>query len=100
MKLKEIIESVDAKQEVPAAEITPRKKQLYSYYKDQFEGSEPVLMVTFITNTLQGALIVPADNFQEEIDNYLNKLKDLLDYFEINALQEEIGFNSRLLKNV
>lgn len=70
MKLYEIIEAFeDGKKAVLVELLTPYKKSLIAYYTDLFT-SEPILMVTAVTNTTQYAIIVPSGEFEEAIQEY------------------------------
>jgi hypothetical protein len=82
--------------------LHPYLKSLYIYYKDLF-GCEPVLMVTDVFNACQYAKIVPANDFNEAINAYLN-----VSYIEVEqdnknfdsdlfAQYETINFNSKML---
>ena len=71
MKLHEIIETFeDGKQAIITELLIPYKKQLLTYYTDYFCRSEPILMVTSVTNNSSYAIIV--SDFYEAIQEYYN----------------------------
>lgn len=97
-KLSNIIETNETGGEIPFEEITKRKKQVYSYYRDKYGGEEPVIMVTFICNAIQGCKIVPVLDFENAVLNYIEEQTG--DEEEKEHLLEEINFNSKMLKDV
>lgn len=68
------------------------KKSLYTYYKDLY-CCEPVLMVTDVFNAVQYALIVPANEFHEAINHYLDADNSLTDEEKESSI-ELISFQS------
>lgn len=70
MKLHEIIKAVENDEELMYEHVAPYKKTLYHYFKDQF-CCEPVVMITFVCNAMQGAKIVSSNEFIDAICNYL-----------------------------
>jgi len=70
MKLHEIINSVLNDEELQLEKLAPYKNSLYTYFKDYF-CYEPVIMVTFVCNALQGCKIVSSNEFNEAICDYL-----------------------------
>jgi hypothetical protein len=100
MKLYEIL----ALNEVPTKsllfdEMQPYLKSLYVYYKDMF-CCEPVLMVTDLFNAAQYVKIVPSNDFNEAICEYLEDYACNNEENENYAYFETINFNSRLLKDI
>jgi hypothetical protein len=77
--------------------IHPYLKSLYTFYKDAF-NCEPVLMVTDVYNACQYVKIIPANDFNEAVCNYIGCQEheiqnndNFLDQFET------INFNSKML---
>ncbi len=54
------------------------KKSLFTYYSNYF-NCEPILMVTDVFNAAQYAIIVPANEFHEAINHYLDADNSLTD---------------------
>lgn len=102
MKLNEIVEindllvsNMEAGGAILYDVIHPYKKSLRTYYEDYF-GCEPVLMVTSVSNAAVYGVIVPINELQEYLNDYLGAL----DPDDREAEEETILFNSKLLKNV
>lgn len=82
----------------------PYLKSLYTYYKDYF-CSEPLLMVTSVTNATQYCKIVNSNELYEAICEYLNVSYINTDEErseeeeEIYSEYETICFNSILLRD-
>jgi len=72
------------------------KKSLYIYFKSYY-NCEPVLMVTDVFNAVSYAIIVPANEFQDAIDVYLNE-SDLTDDDKMNQ-SELISSQSIMLSD-
>jgi hypothetical protein len=99
MKLSEIIKTNDKPDTAILYEaIAPYKKQLLIYYKNMF-NCDPVAMVTSVTNATAYIKIVPANEFFEAIQDYLNADNTLSDE-DRTAEEETINFNSRLFKEL
>jgi len=96
MKLHEIITAVENDQELSYEQIAPFKKSIYAYFKDRF-CCEPVVMVTFVCNAIQGVKIVSSNEFAEAIEDYVSGIEDEDDR---NAEIETIGFNSKMLSEL
>lgn len=72
-------------------------KSLYIYYKRLF-CCEPILMVTSVFNACSYALIVPSNDFNEYLANYV-ELDQLATDEDKAAEMEVISFNSKFLKD-
>lgn len=80
--------------------LQPIKKSLYIFYKDLF-GCEPVLMVTDVFNAAQYVKIVPSNEFDESICDYIGcEVYEIQNNDEYLAQFETINFNSILLKDI
>ena len=79
--------------------IVPYKKQLLTYFKG-FYLQDPVLVVTSVFNAAQYGFIVPADQFQESICNYLEDYTCMEEDSENFAEWETINFNSLFLEKL
>ena len=94
MKLHEIIETFEnGKQAILTELLVPYKKQLLTYYTDYFCNSNPVLMITSVTNNSAYAIIVPDCELYEAIQ----------EYYDEEATEEDIeliSFQSILLKDL
>jgi hypothetical protein len=80
--------------------IHPYLKSLYVYYKDLF-CSEPILMITDVTNAAQYCRIVDSNDFSDAVCDYLG-LDSEPDDTESDdfAMYESICFNSKFLKDI
>ena len=99
MKLHEIVNAVLNDEELIYEKIAPYKNSLYIYFKDYF-CYEPVLMVTFVCNAVQGCKIVSSNEFNEAICHYLNDFDCSNEESENFAEYETICFNSLMLSDV
>ena len=106
MKLHEIIEiNEDHEKSILIEKIVPYKKMLYTYFQRQF-SSEPMLMVTEVSNAAQYAKIVPIGEFAEAIYAYMGvgyvvEDPEEEDFDEdLFAQYETICFNSVSLKDL
>ena len=70
LKMHELIENFEKNKEVLYEQIAPYKKQLFIYYSE-FYGGEPVLLITTVTNSIQGCIIVPDHMLYESVTDYL-----------------------------
>jgi len=87
MNLSQIISTNDNGTQAILTEILFKyKKSLFTYYSRYF-NCEPILMITDVFNAAQYALIVPANEFNDAIDTYL----------EGNDMNEEERENEREL---
>ena len=99
MKLYEIIEANEKDNISILIELlVPYKKSLFTYYSRWF-CSEPVLMVTMVANAVQYAKIVPANEFAEAMDEWVNADNTLSDEDKEDE-KETINFNSIMLKDL
>ena len=73
--------------------LIPYKKSLYTYYKSLF-CDEPILMVTSVMNAVQYGKIVSANNFSEEIVNFIGNPDCINDDNDNYCEYETICFNS------
>jgi hypothetical protein len=97
MLLHEIITTNDKGTSAILTELLYKyKKSLYTYYKSYF-NCDPILMVTSVFNAAQYALIVPANEFNEAIDIYLQN-EDMNEEDKANQV-ELISFQSIMLKD-
>lgn len=76
--------------------LHPYKKSLFTYYSNYF-NCDPILMVTDVFNAAQYALIVPANEMNEAIYNYLENSG--LNEEEKEEQVELISFQSIMLKD-
>ena len=97
MKMHEIITANESPSTSILTEaLYPYRKSLLVYYRDLF-CCEPLLMVTSVFNAAQYAKIVPANEFNEVLSDYLDGM-DLDD--ETREYEEEvIPFNSIMLSD-
>lgn len=80
--------------------VEPYKKQLYVYFS-HFYCSEPVLMVTSVTNNSSYCRIVPESDFFEAVCAYIGDCVNLEDEeSESYAEYETICAYSKALKNL
>jgi hypothetical protein len=81
-------------------QIEPYKKMLYAYYKEIF-FSEPVAMVTNVTNNSSYIRIVESDNFTEEAQKFVfsDDIENEEDEDKI-SWYETINFHSKMLKDL
>lgn len=104
-RLNELLTDIENRNMVSFQEIYPYRKSLYLLLKDYF-CEEPVFMITLLTNAIQAGKIVPANEFNDELLDEVNK-----DNEEFAILEEEmdedtfmefetINFNSQFLKDV
>lgn len=94
MKLHEIIKvNEEYGRNISIAAISPYKRSLLTYYRNQF-SSEPILMVTTVFNAAQYGKIVPADNFGEIVREYVEDEVEPLTKKEIEDEIELISFQS------
>ena len=106
MKLHEIIEiNEDHEKSILIEKMIPYKKMLNIFFNRDFT-SEPMLMVTSVSNAAQYAKIVPAGEFTEAVYAYMGvgyvvEDSEEEDFDEdLFAQYETICFNSRLLKDL
>jgi hypothetical protein len=101
MKLSEIIaQNKKVDESILYEMIQPYLKSLYVYYKDLF-CSEPVLMVTDVTNASQYCRIVDSNDFSEAICDYIGIDFEPEDQESDDfAYYESICFNSKFLKDI
>lgn len=99
MKLHQIISTFEDHPEVGILTETLYKyrRSLYVYYRDYFT-CEPVLMVTDVMNAAQYARIVPANDYYEAVEEYLDT-NDTLTEEDRKHERENINFNSIMLKD-
>ena len=76
LKLHELIEKFENCEDAPYEWVAPYKKQLFTYFSEYY-GGEPMLMVTVVTNAMQGVIVVPDHMLHETVLEYLN-----VDYIE------------------
>ena len=80
--------------------VEPYKKQLYVYFS-RFYCSEPIVMITSVTNNSSYCRIVPESDFSEAICAYIGECPDLEDVeSESYAEYESICAYSQELKNM
>ena len=99
MKLHEIIEKVGTLEQLNYEQIQPYKKSIYVYAKDYF-CSEPVLMVTFVCNALQGCIITCEQNYHEDLHNHLLECELTPSSEDWECEEETINCNSMFLKKL
>lgn len=102
-KLHELVEifenNATNKQSVLIELIVPYKKQLLTYFKE-FYLQDPILVITSVFNSCSYGFIVPADNYQESICDYLNDYDCMNEENENFAEWETINSNSIFLENL
>ena len=80
--------------------VSPYKKQLYVYFS-RFYRSEPILMVTSVTNNSSYCRVVPEQDFFDAVCAYMGECPDLEDEeSESYGEYETICAYSRALKNM
>jgi hypothetical protein len=101
MNLSDIIaQNKKVDESIEYGQIHPYLKSLYVYYKDLF-CSEPVLMVTDVTNAAQYCRIVSSNEFSEAICDYIGiDLEPEDQESDDFAMYESICFNSKFLKDI
>jgi hypothetical protein len=63
LKLHEIIERSESLVEISYKDVAPKVKQLKTYY-----GTKVFFLATFVSNAIQGGIVVPIDYINEAID--------------------------------
>ena len=63
LKLHEIIERSESLEEISYTHVAPKVKQLRTYY-----GTGVCFLATFVSNAIQGGIVVPMDCINETID--------------------------------
>jgi hypothetical protein len=101
MNLSDIIaQNKKVDESIEYGQIQPYLNSLYVYYKDLF-CSEPVLMVTDVTNAAQYCRIIPCEEFTKAICDYLGLDREPEDTESDDfAMYESIMFNSTFLKDI
>ena len=100
LKLHEIIEINNSGDDSILTELlVPYKKSLLTYYNNLFP-SEPILMVTMVTNAVQYGKIVPSAEFTEALIEYIEDPDCMEEDNENFCEYETISFNSIMLKNL
>lgn len=96
MKLHEIIAANESDtQSILIEKMLPYKKSLLAYYKSYFGSrNEPMVMVTDVFNAAQYGKIVPANDFLDAINAYLQDYNCSDETSENFAAYETICFNS------
>lgn len=99
MNLHEIIKvnSEDSKA-ILYEEIAKYTKSLYTYYKQEFDTPDIVLMVVSVSNAAQYAKIVPANEFMDCIYHYFQESDISPEDLETEI--ETIGANSLMLADL
>lgn len=100
MKLHEIIAAHEnGTDSILIEKMIPYKKSLLIYFSNRF-SSEPVLMVTMVTNACQYGRIEPANEFNEAIGAYLDDYDCANEDSENFPEYETICANSIMLKDL
>jgi hypothetical protein len=95
MMLHEIIEANEtASNSILIECLIPYKKLLLAYYRELYYKSEPILMVTSVSNAAQYGRIVAAHEFTESICEYLKDWQCTEEDSEGFSEYETINFNS------
>lgn len=90
LKLHEIIEKSENLEEINWIHIYPKKNQLKAYYQ------EPVYFIaTFVTNAIQGGIVVPESCVVEAIHEIVEKKSDTSEEYE--ELQELFSYQTHLI---
>lgn len=99
LNLSQIIEiNSDPQKSVLFESVNPYLKSLYVFYKDLF-CCEPILMVTDVFNAAQYVKIVPSDDFNEAVCDYIGDDLCTNEESENFSTYETINFSSKLLKD-
>ncbi len=100
LNLSQIIEiNSEATKSILFESLQPYLKSIYIFYKDLY-NCEPVLMVTDLFNAAQYVKIVPSNDFNEAICNYIGcEVYEIENDDDFLAQFENINFNSKLLKD-
>ena len=78
--------------------LIPYKNSLLTYYKDYF-CSDPIVMVTMVSNAVQYGIIVSSNDFAEAFECYVESQN--LDSEEDKEMSREtISFNSIMLSQL
>lgn len=77
--------------------LIPYKKSLYTLFKERY-CSEPILVVTSVSNAAQYGFISSENSFSEDVENWVASME--LDGEEHENEIELIGFNSIMLKDL
>ena len=74
MKLHEIIEiNAEDQKSVLIETMLPYKKSLTTYFENEFNTSDLIMMVTSVTNATSYGKIVPAAEFHDAIEAWINE---------------------------
>lgn len=92
MKLYEIVTEIEANRELMVERLFPYRKSLNVLYPNH------VLMVTTVCNAFQSAKVVPANEFSEAIEEYVQTLE--VDEETMEYEREVINFNSIMLESL
>lgn len=98
MKLHEIIQALEEPtNSVQIDTLIPYKKSLFTYYENYF-CCEPILMVTMVSNAVQYAQIVSANDFTDAVFHWVESM-NLSDEDKESEI-EVISYNSIPLKEL
>ena len=90
----------ESRNSIEYSNLYPIMKSMYIFYKDLF-NCEPVLMVTDVMNAAQYIKIVPSNEFNEAVCEYIGcEVYEIQNNDEYLAQFETINFNSKLLKDI
>lgn len=99
LKLHEIISLNDKPDTaINTEEIARYKKSLLVYFRAYY-SSEPILMITSVTNRWSFAKIVPSDELLDALEEYLNEDSTMIGE-DREIAEETILFNSLLLSEL
>ena len=100
MKLHEIIECFDSgTTAVEIEHVLKYKRSLLAYYRDMYNG-EPIFMVTSVTNNSCYGIVVPANDFPDALDVWMEASGTERDSQDWEDECETINYNSKFLKDV
>ena len=101
MKLHEIIKSNSVKTTaIEWGQIAPYLKSLNTFYKDLF-CCDPIVMVVSVSNAAQYVKIVPCDEFNACVCDYIGcEEHEIENSDDLLAQFETINFNSKFLKQL
>jgi hypothetical protein len=96
--LHQLIEKIENGGKISYEELHPYRRSIRTYFYDYYM-SEPIFMVTILTNTIAGGYIVSAENFEDAVHAEVNFWSENNEEDD-NAHYEQICANSMFLKDL
>lgn len=97
LNLASIIDAFSEEKAVLWEKVFPYKKLLYVFFK-RFYFYEPIVMVTMVSNACQYVVIVPAINFEDAVNRWIDGMN--LSEEDKIAEKKTILYNSKTLKSL